>query len=90
MAVVRLFGRHSIDPSGAFPTEAYSGPIATLTGYKADNSEKILAQVGMRNGYWKFRRHLLVARIPNDVVKVALRFGLLDAWQKTLDVDKLH
>ena len=37
-----------------------------------------------------YRRSVLVARVPDNVVTLALRFGLPRAWGKTLDIDWVH
>jgi len=88
--MLRFMEKNSANLEGQVGVPGYSGPVATLIGYTASGQEKVLAQVGMPYGGWKYRRHVMVERIPADVVQVALRFGLVDLWGKIMDVDFIH
>ncbi len=90
VVVARFYQRNSITPTGEAPPPGFTGGIATLLGYTANGQEKVLNEVGFQNGYWSFHRAVLVSQVHPDVVQIALRFGLVQQWSKSLDIDLLH
>ena len=90
MAVVRVYAKSSAPAAGNAGSPGYEGGVVTLLGYKEGGEEVVLNQVGVPDSQGAFRRAVLVSRIPADVSAVALRFGLLNAWGHSLELDWVH
>ena len=90
MAVVRFYAKNDATPEGNLGNPYFSGAAAVLLGLTVDGQEEILSEMAIPDTAGAFHRNVLIARVPDYVNAVALRFGLPYAWSKTLEVDWIH
>ena len=90
MAVVRFYAKNNAAPEGALAQPYFSGAIAVLLGITVDGQEEILSEMAIPDTAGAFHRNVMIARVPDYVNAVALRFGLPYAWSKALEVDFVH
>ena len=91
MAVVRFYAKNNVEPQGTLGKPYFSGAAATLLGRTIDGQEEqVLSEMAVPHTAGVFLRHVLIARVPENVNAVSLRFGMPYAWGKTLEVDWVH
>ena len=90
MAVVRFYAKNDATPEGTLGKPYFSGAVAVLLGITIDGQEEVLSEMAVPNTAGVFHRNVLIARVPNNVNTVSLRFGMPYAWGKTLEVDWIH
>ena len=90
MALVRFYAKNDAIPEGTLGKPYFSGASAVLLGISVDGQEEILSEMAIPHTAGAFHRNVLVARVPEDINAVALRFGMPYGWGKTLEVDFVH
>ena len=90
MAVVRFYAKNDATPEGTLGKPYFSGASAVLLGISVDGQEEILSEMAIPHTAGGYHRNVLIARVPEGVDAVALRFGMPYGWGKTLEVDFVH
>ena len=90
MAVVRFYAKNDAAPEGTLGKPHFRGAAAVLLGMTIDGQEEVLSEMAVPHTAGVFRRSVLIARVPDNVNALSLRFGMPYAWGKTLQVDWVH